>query len=371
MVNCGLTRMPSASNFEQLVSSTRNKEELDTSSVQLHIEKACESQTECTHAMKNREIGTGALQKLPNVVGKQLFRVLLEKVRSNDEDEPGWDAILSQNAVFDGHSRSELRHFYDQLRTSIIVMDPCSTRAQRLLETFDGKLCDVSSVLIEEMRDDKPMDLGAAKVGDFNENLSYAMQDGRGLLSVIQQARMNQGMEGAVRESSPHLLQEVARFEAALQEAVGDSSGIIEYQGSFMKTDTTIPQPPHVDFKWELLQEEKDRFFIAFFPLTDEGMFLQLWPNRCKTETTSGFIVYIPQGKLLMVPSDTVHGGGFKAGENGNLRFHLYVASGGASLPITHTNKYTEEDDPTKEMSDRLIDSSCLKELVGPFFDNY
>ncbi|KAL7543171.1 hypothetical protein ACHAWF_007332 [Thalassiosira exigua] len=91
---------------------------------------------------------------------------------------------------------------------------------------------------------------------------------------------------------------------------------------------------------------------------------------------------------MLTVPSDTIHGGGFKRGAGGNLRFHLYVAvegeaSGvdrgdgrgddsvatGRELLIRPTNKYTERRDRRRELCERFVDARGLKCLLGTFFD--
>jgi hypothetical protein len=49
-----------------------------------------------------------------------------------------------------------------------------------------------------------------------------------------------------------------------------------EYLGSFLSTESSLPQPPHVDFRWEDLAEyEKDKsLLVGFFPLTEEGKVL-------------------------------------------------------------------------------------------------
>jgi len=299
-------------------------------------------------------------QNFPKSIVQKLFDMLCNGSCSGGIGEDFMDADFKRAPM------KLLCELYRNICTTVIVMNDGVDTAQEILQEFNGKLCNVSTSLIEEMRDDRPANLGAAKVGDFNDNLSYAMQDGRGLLNIIQKARSEKGI--CLLDQNELLLAEIDKFESTLNAAVG-GRGEVEYQGSFMKTDKTIPQPPHVDFKWELLQKEKDNLFIAFFPLTNEGMFLQLWKDKKCEETTNGKIIFIPYGKMLVVPSDTIHGGGFKSGENGNLRFHLYIASHGSSLPLTHTNRYTEEYNPTKELSDRLKDACGLQELIGPFFD--
>jgi hypothetical protein len=118
---------------------------------------------------------------------------------------------------------------------------------------------------------------------------------------------------------------------------------------TFMKTVRTDVQDPHIDFSWAdayphgsdddaSAPDEHYRWnvpFIAFFPLSEEGMFLEMWDHRPKhgvtvdsseTETKRGRMLYIPYGRLLMVRADTVHAGGFTTNRtSGSPRCHLYI----------------------------------------------
>eukprot|EP00980_Cylindrotheca_fusiformis_P030732 scaffold25323_cov113-Cylindrotheca_fusiformis.AAC.1 len=104
--------------------------------------------------------------------------------------------------------------------------------------------------------------------------------------------------------------------------------GAEEYLGSFLTTETSMPQPPHVDYTWQILdQYSRDDLKLGFFPLTSEGMFLQVWQRNDTMEEIPGEIIFVPYGKLLVLPADTIHGGGYRtapldSGVNGNLRFH-------------------------------------------------
>jgi len=46
----------------------------------------------------------------------------------------------------------------------------------------------------------------------------------------------------------------------------------------------------------------------------------------CHIHFHKGTIVYIPYMKMFIVPSDTIHVGGFMCGISVNLRFYLYIA---------------------------------------------
>jgi hypothetical protein len=92
------------------------------------------------------------------------------------------------------------------------------------------------------------------------------------------------------------------------------------------------------------------------------------------TTVIEGEVIFIPFGNVLLLPANTIHGGGFRTssmkddGPNGNLRFHVYVARNGVDLPEHQTNKYTEPNDRRKELSERYIDAPYLSNLVDGFF---
>lgn len=257
---------------------------------------------------------------------------------------------------------------------SIVVMDGTNEACQAALELFPGAaVSDISDDLITAIKRHTP-DFHA-RVGDFNENLSYAMQS-KGLSNLIVKETENCGTE-SLSSTLKDILQN--ELETTLAMALGDikddevelKRGMLEYQGSFMRTEETIPQPPHVDFEWDILDEQHNTLRITFFPLTDEGMFIQVWPKAtsANTESIPGILVFVPQGKLLCMPSDTIHGGGFQScPDNGNLRFHLYVASPGTSLPEFQNNRYTEPDNKSKELCERYHNHPQMEKLCRMLF---
>ena len=293
--------------------------------------------------------------------------------------------------------------------------------------------------MLTALRDLAPPQL-AARVGDMNENLSYEMQDSvdGGIASMI----LRGGRKGRIYDNndvmartamlSPSILCDIQSFERSVQSKLQRTH--ISYRGSYMRTLHTAPQPAHVDYDYATLDSHGKRLFLAFFPLTEEGAYLQLWRDpatvsqdqevedeekilisddeddgnayidydsrsnssgsisNSKSERTTlhvaniveGTVVYIPYGMMLIVPSDTIHGGGFKRGTGGNLRFHLYIAvdddGGGINddnaegkrvgLLQHPMNKYTERYDRRRELSERFVDSYGLDGLIGQFFDD-
>jgi len=64
---------------------------------------------------------------------------------------------------------------------------------------------------------------------------------------------------------------------------------------------------------------------IAFWPITEAGMFLQIWTWIGEANVVDGEIINLPFGQMLMGPGTIVHGGGFMEELGGHLRMHIYV----------------------------------------------
>ena len=206
-----------------------------------------------------------------------------------------------------------------------------------------GNLYCISDDLIQRIAEVLPQKF-TAQVADFNDNLSYKMQEQPGL---------------------EHL--------GIPSNLIGDVVGSNQFLLSFLSTDETIPQPAHVDYSWDNLEKYGDDLDIGFFPLTKDGMFLQVWSrDDDRNKIIKGELVYVLYGRLLTLTSKTIHGGGFRTtrnlGKHGNLRAHLYIARNGTSLSITQTNKYTEPGNKRYELSERYVDCSHMKEIVDFLF---
>jgi len=283
-------------------------------------------------------------------------RNLWEKIWRNDTDL----AIGDDDEEINVTNSSEL---LASLSSIIILNDEAGEKDW--LNRFGGRLSNVSSELLEGLRKYAPDLNNMSTVADFNDNLFYHAQQEQGLKHFS-------GLNSSYIEEL---------------EAVVHAN---EYLGSFLTTKSSLPQPPHVDYPWEVLEKHSgdQSLKIGFFPLTEEGMFLQIWPTIGPSENppieVEGQIIFIPHGKLLTIPASTIHGGGFRttelrekndnnsqsgnSGRSGNLRFHLYIATNQASLPAHQTNKYTEPCDKTKELSRRYVDSKHMKVLLQSFF---
>jgi len=248
-------------------------------------------------------------------------------VQSDDDGRLLWKKILRNDAsmrIVEVKQEIEAANSSKLLAalSSIIILND-ESREIEWLNQFGGRLSNASLDLLEGLRQHAPDLKNMSTVADFNDNLFYHMQQERGL-------RHFDGLE-------PSNIEEL--------EAVLEAN---ECLGSFLTTKSSLPQPPHVDYPWDVLEEhEGDQSLkIGFFPLTEEGMFLQIWPTADPSQDRSieieGQILFIPHGKLLTIPASTIHGGGFRTTGNndrsGNLRFHLYIATNQATLPAHQTN---------------------------------
>ena len=263
--------------------------------------------------------------------------------------------------------------------SSIVVLSSMTCpRVQTLIkEVHNGHLIDIGLHLLNGLRLAAPTQQKlAARVGDFNENLFYEMRPAKqNLESIIHESQRNDVHE----DTSILLRQDISSFETSIRQSLGHAN--ISYRGSYMTTEQTMFQPAHVDYDYDILNTYGQRLYLAFFPLTEEGMFLQLWQDpKIIDKRVEGTVVFIPHGKMLIVSSDTIHGGGFQRGVGGNLRFHLYIEVEGCGSGegeknsiklLDHPmNKYTERHDKRRELCERFVDLNGLEYLLGNFFDD-
>lgn len=291
-----------------------------------------------------------------SVIGTLLWKLLLTHKMSVNGDENDWEAL--QKTHVDSLSTVSIERLqeYHRALTSIVILDETiDDRAKSLLEDYHGKLVDLRSSLTNELKEQGP-ETFTAFVADFNDNLAYSLE-----------RDSHRGMPSVARTLSPDQWnQELQELEDTMQEVLPNKNSNQEaplgIQGSFLKTENkSIPQPAHVDFAWQMLTEQGMHLWLAFFGLTQEGMILQLWPssnNGIGVVSSAGQLVFVPLGKMLIMPSDTIHGGGFRTrpvfntNDVGNLRYHLYLATDGHGLPQFVNNTYTQKDNRRRDLSD-------------------
>jgi hypothetical protein len=116
----------------------------------------------------------------------------------------------------------------------------------------------------------------------------------------------------------------------------------------------TVPQHPHRDFSASMYRDQfPNQLFIGFMPVTQDGMFLQVWNGAGPAK-----LVYIPYGYFLILPGDTVHAGWMCTSvKTYNYRIHFYIL---VSKEIGH---FSRKESYTFENVNQYIDeeSSAIK----------
>jgi hypothetical protein len=123
--------------------------------------------------------------------------------------------------------------------------------------------------------------------------------------------------------------------------------------GALRSMPATVPQLPHRDFLASMYRDQfPNQLFIGFMPLTQDGMFLQVWngPGAAK-------LVYIPYGYFLLLPGDTIHAGWMCTSlKKYNYRIHFYILvsneinrlSRKESYVFENMNQYIDEESSAK-----------------------
>jgi hypothetical protein len=96
-----------------------------------------------------------------------------------------------------------------------------------------------------------------------------------------------------------------------------------------------------------------NQLFIGFMPVTQDGMFLQVWNGAGPAK-----LVYIPYGYFLLLPGDTVHAGWMCTSlQKYNYCIHFYILiskeighlSRKESYIFENMNQYHDEESMPKE----------------------
>lgn len=133
---------------------------------------------------------------------------------------------------------------------------------------------------------------------------------------------------------------------------------------SYLKSRLHGVQNPHYDFKETYLASiEASNVYLGFTPLTNDGMFLQVWNKQ-----GVGAVVYIPFGSLLILPASTMHAGGYcSRARSGNLRLHFYFYLNDVIPPTSNTNVYRDSFGP---FTTNYLDCCDYKANGGVNFSN-
>jgi len=107
---------------------------------------------------------------------------------------------------------------------------------------------------------------------------------------------------------------------------------------AMLKSQGYATQLPHYDFPQTVLNKHPGHIFLGLTPLTEAGAYLQLWQKDQPGEP--GNVVYIPYGHLLVMPGDTLHGGGFQqCSQSLDPRLLLYIYIRPA-VAVENMNRY-------------------------------
>ena len=155
------------------------------------------------------------------------------------------------------------------------------------------------------------------------------------------------------------------QYETAFKEQVlvGLKFKGFEYKASYLISLKEDIQEPHLDYEWGPLKANFGKLYVFFFPLSYEGMQLQIWDYwnlKGGQEGRFGKKVFIPYGIGVLLPGHIVHAGGFMSGVQGNVRAHMYIGFDNAILPVKEYTNYNEDTDGNK--SGPLFSEWCISE---------
>jgi hypothetical protein len=126
-----------------------------------------------------------------------------------------------------------------------------------------------------------------------------------------------------------HLKSLVENFESEITKSISNfvhktNLHIVRLQPGALRSvpGVTGPQRAHRDIHMKTYKQKfPGQIFIGFMPLTEDGMFLQVWngPGIAK-------LVFIPYGNFLLLPANTIHAGWMCTSlSQYNHRLHFYI----------------------------------------------
>ena len=162
----------------------------------------------------------------------------------------------------------------------------------------------------------------------------------------------------------PRVLHLTEEFDQCCLSAIESIEGnqqrktLTETFTSILKSPRHALQNPHYDFTLDYIARNGTNMYLGFTPLTADGMFLQVWKGKGQ-----GIVMYIPQGELVILPSSTLHAGGFCSRfRTGNTRLHFYFYLNNVAEKHYNTNVY---DDKKGHFSSRYLNAEGL-DYGGP-----
>ena len=122
-----------------------------------------------------------------------------------------------------------------------------------------------------------------------------------------------------------------------------------------LESESGKRQDAHIDFDYNKMtpfMRESDDYYIAFIPVTEEGMHIQLWGREnfdevngdpARVKETYGRVVHIPYGKCMLVKGNAIHAGGFREIHDKTfkrIQIHISRDSRRSPLPVDDNNVY-------------------------------
>ena len=198
------------------------------------------------------------------------------------------------------------------------------------------------------------------KVGGYSQNIWYIKSVGTTVFVDFALQCLSNKVDDEMKSTSMEferlLKSEIISLHCRLS-GTTTSSNAIAFEHSMLWTRFSKSQKAHIDFRFEEVEQHKG-IYLIFFPVTEEGMWIQFWKDSDKG---NGTLVFIPFGKAVIASGKILHCGGFKSGKGGNLRGHIYAYIGvKPEYFADHTNTYVRDG---HDLSEDYIDSMVIADM--------
>lgn len=300
-----------------------------------------------------------------NVLKKLLLAVIAE-CNGQSDGSISWNAVSVSESL--SLPRDRIERMYDKFLAPLTITDLGFPSSVAFIKSIGGRLLSLQpnhSSLLETIARHPPSKQTFYPVSNGCRNIKYSTVDGAGFLALACQQKILQNCSTAnLNGLDSWLAHEILKH---VDKNLNPNIAKVQIKISFLKSTETKPQIPHIDFSWQFYDKCAIKPLIGFTPLSEAGMYLQIWGNDKVAR-----IVFIPFGVLLFVPGDTIHGGGFRTSIEGNPRLHFYAFIG-QDVELRYNNTYVErERDPDDHslvsLAKSYQDSPDLKVLQEALF---
>jgi hypothetical protein len=292
----------------------------------------------CIHSGRR---GKEILPSTPQDVRRERFRFLFSELTRYREHcgQLNLDKAREMSDYLRAISLPKLEKVYENHFKSIVTLFPNQTDSVSFIERIGGRLIsldDSQRQFFDFLNKHPPSIPSFYGVSNNCNNVRFSFVDGDGFSGVLT-------TRGLLNKCTEHHMDAMLRLDANLRKEVVQLSpekittSNVQCRASYLRSSYTEPQKPHIDFHWDVF-DKANQPFVAFSPLSHDGCFLQLWD---KNAPGPGNVCHIPFGVLLVVPGDTVHGGGFCSTLKGDLRLHFYIFINQVN-EVAYSNTYVD-----------------------------